>query len=386
MDPTATIAGGGMAAVAACLALAARGVPVTWIAPPATSGDRPGESLAAAARPLLQRLGLDDLLDDPAHRPVAASFTSWGSDALLESDALARPGGMGHVVHRGRLEAAMVARLRRQPRVTGIAGQVTGIARRAGGWTVSTDTGENVQAGVLIDATGRACRIGRRLAKLQRGDRLMAAYAFLEQVDREVEPTPATLVEAVATGWWYATLLADGRLALNHYSDPDLLPRGLGRDPAAWQALAADSRYISRWIESAGFALAGAPRLASAGTAWLSRAAGPDWAAVGDAAAAFDPLSAHGMTTALWTGIEAGEAAGRALDGDPGPLRHYADRVDQGIARYRDERLRIYRREGRFAGQPFWQRRRTAAEGVQDVSTEPRRSSIGRAFTQRRKS
>lgn len=273
----------------------------------------------------------------------------------------------------------MAAAAGRQAGVDRVEGQVAGFRRDAEGWRLQTAGGQRLQAAFLVDATGRAAAIGRRLAALLRGDSLVAAYAFLRQVDPEVEPTAATLVEAVADGWWYATLLADGRLALNYYSDPDLMPHGLGRDPAAWRSLAGDSLYISRWIESAGFALSEPPLLASAGTAWLDRAAGPDWVAVGDAAAAFDPLSAHGMTTALWTGIEGAKAVQRALDGTPEALDGYAARVEQGVARFRADRDRIYGGETRFADRPFWRRRQEAGSSDAAAGTAQSRTGAARS-------
>ncbi|MFC3229518.1 glycine oxidase maturase GoxB [Marinibaculum pumilum] len=358
-DPDAVIAvaGGGIAGAACCLALAKAGRAVTWLAPPLPDAARPGESLAAAAVPLLARLGLAHLLDHPAHRRAAVSFTAWGSDALLESSAIARPGGMGHVIDRGRLEADLAAAAGCRPEVRLIDDSLADFARADGHWQVETSGGQRLRAGFLVDATGRAAAIGRRLAAQKRADRLIAAYAFLEQTDDGIDPTPATLVEAVRDGWWYATLLADRRLAVNFYSDPDLMPAGLARDPAAWRRMIAESRYIARWVETGGLEIGGPPQLTGAGTAWLDQAAGPGWMAVGDAAAALDPLSAHGMTTALWTGIEAARALCRAQDGDPAALPAYADRVLRGVERYRIDRQRIHLAESRFAGAPFWQRR-----------------------------
>lgn len=380
MRAPVAVAGGGIAGCAACLALAAQAVPTVWIAPRADPSDKPsekpGESLAAAAGPLLREIGLGHLLADPAHRRVEASFTCWGSAALLERSGIAHPGGLGHVVDRGRLEAGMAAAAAGRPEITLVDASLTAFRREGGGWRLETDAGQAIDAGFMIDATGRAAMVGRRQASHHRADRLIAAFDFLDQIDPDVDPTPATLVEGVENGWWYATLLADRRLVLNYYSDPDLMPRGIGRDAAAWRELAAGTGYIARWIETAGFALSRPPRLASAGTAWLSRAAGPDWIAVGDAAAAFDPLSAHGMTTALWTGIHGARAAHGALQGDPAGLACYADKVSLGIARFRSDRARIYAGETRFPDRPFWRRRQGGGE-VKDGPAHPAGSMAG---------
>ena len=377
------VAGGGIAGAAACLALAGHGLRTCWLAPPAPAGDRPGESLSATARPMLAALGLKGLLDAPAHRPVAASFASWGTDALLERSAIATPGGMGHVVDRARLEHDLADAAARADGVRVLPHDLADFAREGGGWQVHPSGTAPLRARFLVDATGRRAAIGRRLAGGSRVDRLVAAYAFLRQVDRGVDPTPATLVEAVAGGWWYATLLPDGRLVVNFYSDPDLLPRGIRRDPAAWQCLAGETRYIARWLESAGFTLAAPPRLASAGTGWLARAAGDDWIAVGDAAAAFDPLSAHGMTAALWSGIHGAAAVRDALAGASGATAAYDGRVRQGIARYRAGRQAVYAAETRFAPHPFWSRRQGTDGPFPQPDDDPARTVRDRSTAHR---
>ena len=351
------VVGGGIAGCAACLALSRRGIGAVWVAPAMPAADIPGESLAAAAPPLLDNLGVGHLLDDPAHRREQSGYTSWGSAALLERHAAAQAGGSGHVLDRRRFEDGLAEAARRCGEIRVIDRPLADFRHTGTGWMLSTDAGQRVGARILIDATGRRATIGRRLGRFRRLDRLVAACAFLRQVEADIDPTPATLIEAVEDGWWYATLLADRRLVINFYSDPDLMPRRIGSDLTIWKELAGRTSYISRWIDSAGYALSQPPRLATAGTAWLDDAAGADWLAVGDAAASFDPLSAHGMTTALWTGIEAAQAAARMLAGDVSAAQDYAARLRAGVAHFSRERGIIYSRETRFCDRQFWQRR-----------------------------
>jgi len=167
-----------------------------------------------------------------------------------------------------------------------------------------------------------------------------------------VEPTRATLIEAVVDGWWYASLLADGRLALNYFTDPDLLPRGVTRDLAVFRGLLDQTQYISRWLEEADFRVDAAPRLDSAGTTWVALAAGEGWAAVGDASAAFDPLSSFGMTTALWTAITVAESVAA------GDLGSYPGKVAVGVQDFLVTREKVYAMEQRYADHAFWKCRR----------------------------
>jgi len=364
------IVGGGAAGAAACIALARAGLRALWLVregPVSDEGDDDpvGESLSPAAMPLLEALELGAIPDAPRHRSSNATFSAWGSDALMERNAFVHLEGPGRVIDRRFFEQQL--REAADEVATRVVGGLAHMhPREGGGWALTLDSGDLVNADFLIDATGRAAAIGRRLSAFERIDRLVAATSFLAQRDRDVEPTRAPLIEAVAKGWWYATLLPDERLALAFFSDPDLLPTHLSRDLPTWRDLLADSLYVGRWVDDAGFALETPPRLVSAGTARLATPCvgsegGAGWAAIGDAAAAFDPLSSHGLTTALWTASRAGAAAAAWLSGDRAPLAAYGRAVDAGFTGFLRQREAIYARERRFADQPFWQRRKASS-------------------------
>lgn len=356
------VAGGGIAGAAAIVALARRDLSLLWIRPEAgTVTERYGESLAPAARPILRTLGLEALLDDPAHRPSRVVFSAWGTQALVERHAAVHLEGPGMVLNRAAFDAAMVAAAEAS------SAQVRRAALASaevmdGRWHLADDAGGSHQARLLVDATGRARAVARGLTPRAHDDTMVAAYAFCRQVGDDVEPTPATLIETAEHGWWYATLLADGRLAINYYSDPDLLPAALTRDTETWRELIGSTVHIARWIDDAAMAIEGPPSLVSARTTWLERAAGlhdgAPWVAIGDAAAAFDPLSSHGMTTALWGAARLPDLVGPALaNGDPGALEAYSRTVAAGVMRFRAQRALIYARERRFAPSAFWSRR-----------------------------
>ena len=365
------VIGGGLAGAAACLALgqAGRGQETAWFGPDQDPGDRIGESLPSTARPLLDRLGLSDCVE-AGHRPANATFTAWGRDALVERNAIVQLRGPGWVLDRPGFERDVIARaevLIERHRVPILKATV-----EDGLWVLTPEHGPILRARALVDATGRAATLARGLGAFRRDDRMSVAYAFPPHRDPEVDPTPATLIEAVADGWWYAALLPDQRLSLAYFSDPDLMPRGLSRDLGAWRDLVGGSRHVARWIEDAGFALEIPPHVGSAGTTWLDPPAGVHlgaaWMAIGDAAAAFDPLSSHGMTTALWSGVRVAEAVMPWLaKGEVAALLAYAATVKRGVETFRTERAALYGREQRFADRPFWERR-TGGPGGPDAS------------------
>src|SRR5690606_17234956 len=105
--PVAVI-GGGIAGAAACITLASAGLKPLWIAPDARTGDKPGEHLAPAARPLLAKLGALDLVARPEHRSANVMLSSWGSDHLVERHAMVHLEGPATVLNRTAFEADLV--------------------------------------------------------------------------------------------------------------------------------------------------------------------------------------------------------------------------------------------------------------------------------------
>lgn len=360
IDDVAVI-GGGLAGAAACLSLRQAGLTAVWLAPDLAHADdhEVGDSLAATAVPILRALGVAELLQAPGHRSAQAVFSSWGTDALQQRHAMQQLYGPGYVLDRRAFTADLVTRARQA--AVALPQALTGLTATAEGWQLTLDTGAGRTARALVDASGRRAVAARQHTPLHRVDTLVAAWAILPGRDPDVMPTPATLIEAVAEGWWYAALRADGRLSVAFFTDADLMPPGLSRDLAAWSRALARTQHLARWVEDAGFACEAPPRLASAGTTWLraacGRSHGAPWFAIGDAALALDPLSSHGMTSALWAGSQVGAWVRDSLTGSDTATDHYAGAIERARARYLQERLSRYVNERRFADQPFWQRR-----------------------------
>lgn len=365
------VIGAGIAGAACCLRLARLGFRPFWIAPAMATGDKPGELLSAAARPLLGSLDAESLLLSPDHRPAHNMVSAWGSASIGSRSSIVHLEGPQTVLNRAAFEKDLLA-LAETAGPERREATLAHCSRSGDKWRLVLESGE-VTANLVIDATGRKAAVARELAPRFRADRLAAWYGFLDQDPAsDVAPTQATLVEAAADGWFYATLLADGRLALNFFSDADLM-RDLADGPSpTWRALLASSVAVRRWIDEAGFGLNRRPKLASAATTWLAPCAGTNWLAVGDAAAAFDPLSSHGMTSALWTGIRGAEAAAAMLEGDSRAAKDYAGRVARGVQEFLENRQRIYAQETRFAASEFWRRRqKTVGRDAPDNAQAP---------------
>ena len=169
----------------------------------------------------------------------------------------------------------------------------------------------------------------------------------------------ATLVEAVAMGWWYMSMLPGPRILLGLFTDSDLAPPGLHKNARKWAELAARTIAISARLESLGIdpKVSQQRQFAAASTVISSRLVEPRIVRAGDAASALDPLGANGLATALWSGIRAAESIIGFIDHDETAALRYEQSFLTGIASHLATQDLLYRSERRFSDAPFWRRR-----------------------------
>ncbi|KPD10264.1 glycine oxidase maturase GoxB [Phaeobacter sp. 11ANDIMAR09] len=346
IHPVAVL-GGGLAGAATALRLAQAGLRPIWLAAETAGDFKPGEHLSAAAIPLLATLGSDAMLRSETHRQAHSTYSAWGSDRLVERNAIVQLEGPPIVLDRSAFEAALCA----QAVAAGaerIACDVTDLSVAEGQWLL--EAGQNrIKAGFVFDATGRKAVIASRVSPRFQADKLCCTYALYAKA-KDLTPRPVTLIEATEHGWWYLSVLADQRLVLNYFTDADLA----SFPTADFEKQARGTEVISAYLMDYGYELSSRPGRITTNSSWISPVIGPGWAAVGDAAAAFDPLSSHGMTTALWTAIEAAEAF---IAQDRPRMQSYAEAVARGVQDYLTARQAVYSRETRWPQSPFWARR-----------------------------
>jgi 2-polyprenyl-6-methoxyphenol hydroxylase-like FAD-dependent oxidoreductase len=338
------ILGAGAAGCATALALAASGVPDVAIfdAGRPSTAFRIGESLPAAAAPLLRQLGVLDRMT--ALRPLTRSGTTvlWGKEVVGHNDAVFDPAGAGWQLDRAAFDAA----LRDEVAARGIP-----IFRpfRLGGIRKGAD------GGYALCFAGAGDVVARNVA-----DMLMVCHAVVNLGPSEVGAARIFL-EAVPYGWWYAARIPGNRMVAMLATDKDgLQAAGLSlADAAGFQAALATTRLVGPAVAAAGPAGAWTMGRCSATTAILSGVAGSDWVAVGDAAWSCDPLTAQGITKALADGIAAADAlALRWRGAGCEALRRYQTASFARFTANLRLRAALYEAEARWPEAPFWRKRR----------------------------
>ena len=358
------IVGGGPAGAAVALALARHGLsPIVLESQP---GPRlkVGECLPPNINPLLDHFGLTERLRQRGNLPSHGNQFVWGSDAIEERDFIFGTTGDGWRLDRQAFEEELMgAAVEEGVRWRGGRKLVKCWRDERGGFEMlvtGPERTETYRADFVVDATGRRAQLARSLgARRVVYDRLVGIASFLLGLSAQKSSAEDsfTLVEAVASGWWYSSRLPDGKLIAVYMSDGDLLDGGTARRADGWLGLLNDTKYTSRRACEYGGASPTPPRVVAAHTVRLTTITGDRWLAVGDSAVSFDPLASHGISMAMGSGFHAASAIVDYLNGRHNALRVYEQMIDGAFAHYLLMRRDAYRREQRWPRELFWRRR-----------------------------
>jgi 2-polyprenyl-6-methoxyphenol hydroxylase-like FAD-dependent oxidoreductase len=186
-------------------------------------------------------------------------------------------------------------------------------------------------------------------AKRIERDRLVSLFVSSDSTD----PVEPLLVEAVSEGWWYSLGLPGGKLIVGLIADPRV------------SRLAGETRrlFFSQMLSEAhktrdrGITVPADIFLTNAETSRLDRMSGDGWLAIGDAAMSFDPLSSHGLCSAIEQSIEAAQLMEEAR---PEGFARMDEQRQLLYREYRRRRSLYYMQVERFSSFPFWVNRQTA--------------------------
>ena len=201
-----------------------------------------------------------------------------------------------------------------------------------------------------------AARIrGRPGTGLASGGRLVGVAASGALAAGAAGPGDRLVLESAETGWRYALALPTGQVAAVFMTDADAVHRRSTSLDAMWRREFVRTGLVSAVLA----ALVGPPSVVvrPADTSILEPMHGPGWVAVGEAGAAYDPLSGQGVVEALDSGLAAAAAIDRALDGDRGALDEFALERTERFHHYLIRRRETYRQERHWPASPFWARR-----------------------------
>lgn len=317
-----------------------------------------GETLPPETRIQLEELKVWDEFQRAGHIASPGNVSVWGNDVPNANDFILNPYGCGWHIERRRFDEMLVQNAKTLSVDVCRSINVISVAREsAERWKIKAVDEERCHeftARYLIDASGRSGLLARHLGiRKSVYDRLIAAITFLQVPPDSESCDTRTLIEATEFGWWYSALLPNSRLVVAFMTDADLLQHDL---PLASQC--------RKHLENAPLTFTRVasciPRfdihLISAASYSLHNVVGEGWAAVGEAAMGFDPLSSSGIICGLESGIRVAELA-ESGGSDKVTNDRYDSWVKETVADFLVNRKRYYQAERRWPDSSFWYKR-----------------------------
>lgn len=345
------VAGSGPAGSAAAVVLARAGVSVHLLATDRSRHGWAGESLPPGAEALIEAVFGDGILTEPPHVRAYGVRGAWGSADLVDTDFMSHPLGDGWHLDRAVFDRQICAAAAAAGAVIAHGPGVTGVERTPGGWQVQSGMA-SLEARWVVDATGRAgAVVGRLGIPRTRLDRQVAEVAVVGDADQAA----VTTIEAAPDGWWYSTPVPGGRRVVAFLTDVDLWNRGQEGGAAFGERLAA-TIHIANLVDEVGQGIVS--RSYPADTSRRAQLTGRRWAAVGDSAITWDPLSSQGIVSGVLMGARVASAIVESLgSGSSEALLTWEDDYRLLLDEHTGLRAYYATAEQRWPESPFWTRR-----------------------------
>lgn len=354
MDTEVIIAGKGIAGLVVSLLLKRRSIPhILLDRRTARKQLALGETLPPSALRLLQSLGLLDLFESNSLHRTRGYHSAWGSTAIVDHNFYFHsPFQHGLKIDKQSLEQDLEGltseNILRFEKMTAI---------RLAGQEVTVELQNDQEPIVLrgrclVDATGRNRAVLKLLGIASEEYDQLTSYSC--HLPRKEHPKiiHGVFVESFEYGWGIVSRLSDEVQVMSLFSRQRAgLNREL-RDYSGWPAILFGTAHLRDFLSpEAGVRVVGG----DAGSSRGAQLAGKCWLATGDAAIAFDPLSSHGISNAVYTAHRAVEAIALHLsDLDEKHFREYAESLSAIFATYLVTRYELYQRERRWPGAAFW--------------------------------
>ena len=326
---------------------------------------RVGEAVSSGLLPMLRYLGVEEPFAEVGHLPSRGGRASWGDARETSRDALFSAYGHGWHLDRAAFDRMLLDQVALRGGTVWLRSRVAHACRSPDcGWTlgvVSPGAGQTrpVRAHTVIDATGRACGVARRVGARPRGSgRLVGVTGQWLREDASAVREELT-IEACELGWWYSAPVPGGRSVVALMSDADLVRAHRLDDAGRWCSLLRASSLT--WPRLGPGRLTGCLLVRSARPQVLQPVAGPGWLAAGDAAMAHDPLASLGIGHALASGAQAARIVGTDWQDAAAAREVFGADVRASFRRHLESLRAVYGWEQRWPSAPFWRRRAAEA-------------------------
>ncbi|MEO8234330.1 MAG: FAD-dependent oxidoreductase [Flavobacterium sp.] len=368
------IIGGGIAGCTAAIALS-KNYTVALIDKELQPVDRIGECLPPAARRILKQLDLLEGLENEvyiANKQVQQKNTGtqsyWGSETSTIVDHLRNPDGFGWQLNRKEFELYLRTSAQQRGVHCLFGYKLHEATYDTNHWTICIKDSdallepatETISAKFVIDASGRQSHFARTLdIKRESLDKLIATWAIV--VNHET--ITMSTISSCEQGWWYSAPLPNNKRVIAFQTDSDLIERTQIKTADSFLQLAKGNKQMASILAKNKQPIQFQGTVAANSTR-LHQVVGKQWAALGDAALSFDPLSSQGMFNAMASALQLTELLQKhqiiALSDKKQEAAFQADytqQINHIWEYYLKHKTLFYSHERRWCQSEFWRRR-----------------------------
>ena len=388
MPPPSTdviVVGGGPAGSSAATMLARKGVRVMLLERARFPRDHVGESLLPASIPVLEELGVMPAIEQEGFLPKWGATMVWGSQTTPWTWRFSETNTRhphSYQVWRPRFDQILLENCREWGVDVREGHQVTdlifdGVRVVGVRFTSESSSQQEAHAEYVVDATGQAGLIGRRLG-LRRWDdffKNLAVYAYFQGSQALPPPDENNIfIESYDQGWLWSIPLHNGLTSVGAVVDSAVGQKGISGLGALGflNDQIRRSQFTARMLQDS--VMAAGPSVVRDWSYDSERLVGDGFVLAGDAGCFVDPLFSSGVHLALMSGVLAAAYVTTALKGGDivGPAAlAYQETYRNEYVQFR-ELARLFYSSNRSVDSYFWEARRISR--YQDSS--PRESFI----------
>lgn len=315
-----------------------------------------GQNLDASCKTILSQLNLDPQSLDRVHLPVYHSVSLWDSQKPVWKDSLFNPNGHGWHLDRLNFDTCLL-NISKQAGTDYIVCDSINLREIKDQWQINfiSEAGkQSLRCRFIIDCTGRSHFVSRKLSiPLLRYDSLISVTSLLS-IDSNPAPTES-IIESSRDGWWYSACIPGNKRAISFFTNAKTNYFKEYTQLNTFYKKINETSFLKNILQYPDPDKLSDLNFQYANSEKPACVCGNNWISVGDAAAAFDPLSSQGISTALRMGIKAaGAVTAKLASNSTAGLEAYEKTYSDLYTDYLDQRQKYYASVSAWGTSDFW--------------------------------
>lgn len=319
---------------------------------------RIGESIPPDSNRIFNQLGIYEDFIAQKHDPCFGSCSYWGSDKRGYNDFMLNPNGNGWHLDRTRFNHFLAHKATELGATLLLNTSFVKAFEEKEAYSITIKKKQQktstIHANIIVDASGsRSIFATTQGAYKLESEPLICLTMEYQKTDAKQTLSKLTHIETAELGWWYAAQLPNDKLLVAFYSNATVIKSLQLNKTASWKAYLDKTiciKNLTKHLTPIDYRPKGFP----APSFRLSKVSGHHWIAIGDAAAAYDPITSQGITKSILNGLDAAQLIAKRFELGHQDFQVFDQVVKKQFEQYQLMRQYFYQLEKRWEESPFW--------------------------------